>query len=329
MRPKVSILVPVYGVEKFIERCAISLFEQTFDSIEYVFVSDCTRDNSIEVLNSVINRYPKRNNSIKIINHEVNKGLAAARNTGVDNASGDYILHVDSDDYIELDMVEKMYLKAIEDNADIVVCDMILEWENDKKIVNQNFENKIDLLKHMLQADTIVGLVNKLFLRSLYNDNCIRSIEGINLGEDFITTPRLVYYSNVISKVDSPLYHYIQFNANSYTKNITERSIDNIIFVLDYLEDFFRNKNALDVVGYSIAKGRYRKKIELFMHSDKGYWEKIENQLKITNKDFNILPNFNYKCIGYLSNHKSYFLLSLYIGIYSSMFNLYQVLRKR
>lgn len=329
MSHKVTILVPIYGVEKFIERCAVSLFEQTFESIEYIFVNDCTKDNSIEVLNSVISRYPYRSDSVKVINHTINRGLAAARNTGVENANGDYILHIDSDDYIDFNMVEKMYSKALEDSADIVVCDMILEWENDKRIVKQNFESKVDLLQQMLQADTIVGLVNKLFRRSLYIDNNVMSIEGINLGEDYVTSPRLVYYSNVISKVNIPLYHYIQFNSNSYTKNITEKSIDNIIFVLNYLENFFRDKKALDVVGYSIAKGRYRKKIELLLYSDKVYWEKIENQLKIIDNDYNLLPSLNYKCIAYLSNHKLYYLLSFYTRIYSSMFNLYQVLRKR
>lgn len=89
------------------------MFEQTFEDIEYIFVNDCTPDNSIEVLSNVIKRYPNRQPQIRIINHEKNRGLASARNTGIDNANGDFVLHIDSDDYIEPNMVELLYSKAI------------------------------------------------------------------------------------------------------------------------------------------------------------------------------------------------------------------------
>lgn len=104
---KVSILVPIYGVEQYIERCAKSLFEQTYSEIEYVFVNDCTKDDSIGVLNRVLEKFPQRKLQVRIINHEKNKGLGAARRTAILNANGDYILHVDSDDYIA-----KMLLKS-------------------------------------------------------------------------------------------------------------------------------------------------------------------------------------------------------------------------
>ena len=97
----VSILVPIYGVEKYIRRCAISLFEQTYLNIEYIFVNDCTNDDSIIILENVINQYPNRQSQIKIIQHETNKGLGEARNTAVAAANGDYLFHVDSDDYID------------------------------------------------------------------------------------------------------------------------------------------------------------------------------------------------------------------------------------
>ena len=96
---KVSICVPVYGVEKYIERCAISIFEQTYTNLECIFVNDCTKDNSIKILYNVIERYPQRREKIRIIQHDCNRGLAAARNTALEAASGDYILHVDSDNY--------------------------------------------------------------------------------------------------------------------------------------------------------------------------------------------------------------------------------------
>ena len=116
----ISIIVPIYKVENYIERCVRSLLEQTYIGIEYIFVDDCSPDSSISILKKVIKEYPTRIDQIKIISHEKNMGLPAARNTGLKMAIGDYIFHCDSDDYVEKDMIEKMYQTAKEKDADIV-----------------------------------------------------------------------------------------------------------------------------------------------------------------------------------------------------------------
>ena len=102
---KVSILVPVYGVEKYIKRCARSLFEQTYDNIEYIFVDDCTQDRSIDILEEVLKEYPNRKNQVKILHHAKNRGLSASRNTALDASTGDYLMHVDADDYLHVDAI--------------------------------------------------------------------------------------------------------------------------------------------------------------------------------------------------------------------------------
>lgn len=107
---KVTICVPVYGVEKYIEKCAISLFEQTYPSIEYVFVNDNTPDKSIEILESVVERYPNRKPYVRIISHEKNRGLAAARNTAVDTVTTEFLMHVDSDDWVDKNLVNELVL---------------------------------------------------------------------------------------------------------------------------------------------------------------------------------------------------------------------------
>ena len=119
--PKVSIIVPVYGVEKYIERCACSLFEQTLDDLEFIFVDDSSPDDSIEKLQTLILKYPNRIPQVRIIRHDVNRGLPAARQTGIRVASGDYIIHCDSDDWIDLDLCETLYLKASENSSDVVI----------------------------------------------------------------------------------------------------------------------------------------------------------------------------------------------------------------
>ena len=131
---KVSVCIPVYGVEKYIERCARSLFEQTMkDDIEFIFVDDCTPDKSIEVLQKVLEEYPNRKDQVKIIHHEVNKGLTGARNTALKYVSGDYIIHCDSDDWVDKDLYATMYKKAAKENADVVCCGIILENNKQQK----------------------------------------------------------------------------------------------------------------------------------------------------------------------------------------------------
>ena len=130
---KVSILVPVYGVERYIENCAVTLFEQTYENIEYVFVNDSTKDRSMEMLHDVMERYPLRRDNVHIITHEVNRGLGAARKTALLNATGDFVMHVDSDDSLSLDAVEMLVDKAIQTGADIVDCGY--EKTNNGKVV--------------------------------------------------------------------------------------------------------------------------------------------------------------------------------------------------
>ena len=113
--PAVSVIIPVYGVEKYIERCARSLFEQTMEDLEYIFVDDCTPDASMDILARVMDDYPARRCQVKVLHNEVNRGLAYTRRRGVEASTGDYIIHCDSDDYVEKDIYEKLYAKATEE----------------------------------------------------------------------------------------------------------------------------------------------------------------------------------------------------------------------
>ena len=324
--PKVSILVPVYNVEKYIERCAISLFEQTFDDIEYVFVNDCTPDNSIEILQTILERYPNRASHIKIIHHEINKGLAGARNTAVKNAAGDYILHVDSDDYIELNAIEELYKTAINDNADIVVFDFFLEWGSTKKLVVQNWdEDKFIFINKILSVDAMPSVWNKFFKRSLYYENNIQVQEGINFGEDFVTTPKLIYHSKKISKVSNPFYHYIQTNTSSYTKSFNKKSIDNIICSLENLTKFFKSKTDYNKFQESLLISKLRKKIEFVFNSDVDYWDELFFVFPEVNElnDLNFLT-IRERIIYFFITNNSKFGLKIYKKFYNIAFQILQ-----
>ena len=115
---KISILTPIYGVEKYIEQCARSLFEQSYASIEYIFVDDCTHDKSIGILQSLLKEYPGRAQQVRIIHHDRNRGVGAARQTALMAATGDYLLFADSDDMLPEDAVEKLARKAVSIHAD-------------------------------------------------------------------------------------------------------------------------------------------------------------------------------------------------------------------
>lgn len=218
---KVSILVPIYGVEKYIERCAISLFEQTYENIEYIFVNDCTKDNSISILKNVIERYPTRKSQVRIIEHEHNKGLGGARNTAVANAVGDFLMHVDSDDYIDVTCVEKCVKAQEETSADIVSFASYIDWGHGN--IKQGYDYKDigkrewDLLA--IGRCTQTNVWGHLIKRSLYKDNDIYVIEGVDFGEDLQVFPRLVFYARSIAVLHEYLYYYYKGNELSYTNN--------------------------------------------------------------------------------------------------------------
>ena len=167
---KVSVIIPIYGVEDYIERCARTLFGQTMRSgIEYIFVDDCTPDRSVEIIQETLKEYPERAEQVTILTHSVNKGLAATRKTGVRAARGEYIIHCDSDDWVEPEMYQLMYEEANRTHADMVVCAYINEYETGSEPVKQEFNANttnqlIDLIEWRLH--TMVWL--RMFRRSFY-----------------------------------------------------------------------------------------------------------------------------------------------------------------
>jgi len=248
MMPKVSILIPVYNVSGYIERCAISVFEQTLKDVEYIFVDDASPDDSIDKLKKIIEQYPEKKNSTKIIRHERNEGLAAARNTALHESTGEYIAVVDSDDYIEPDMLSQMYETAIAQQADIVVSDMIMEYPGKTFILPDKVpDNQDDIFKEMLLNESSHSfLPDKLIKSSLYKmPECI-VINGLNYYEDRYVSLRLYYYAKKIVKINNAFYHYNHTNAYAITKNKTEMHFKNAIQFWDSTDEFLKSKGIYD-----------------------------------------------------------------------------------
>lgn len=238
--------MPIYGVEKYIERCARSLFNQTMkDGIEFIFVNDASPDNSILLLNTIVNEFPARKNQIKIITHPINKGLAAARNTGYANSSGQYIICCDSDDWVEPEMYELLFNKAIETNADLVACDYWGDYPNRQIKYNQTPDcDTNEYRQQIISGKVHNSLWNKLICKKAYEQLDFRFSEGINLWEDVSVLCRLIHYINKIAMIKKPLYHYSQTMSNSYTKLISPISVANIESAAKIVCDFYRNLSA-------------------------------------------------------------------------------------
>lgn len=255
---KITIAVPVYGVEQYIERCAISLLEQTYSNIEYIFVNDCTLDSSITILNSVVERYPNRKKQVKIVTHEQNRGLAAARNTALECCTSDYIMHVDSDDYIDIRTVELLVDKLKEDDYDIISYNFkVLMKSGDEIWKHPECSDPKEMTLSILKRNVPVCACGRLIKTALYKENGIKAIEKVNMSEDYSVTPFLFYYAKKIATISTPLYFYDLRNESSYIHSMSIDKVNQEWKAVEHVESFFGVKGEDFVSSINYAKLLY------------------------------------------------------------------------
>lgn len=210
---KISVIVPVYNVEKYVRKCLNSIFEQTFGDYEVIIVNDGSTDSSMTIVNQVVNE--KKN--VSIIN-KLNEGLPQARRTGVANASGEYIVFVDSDDWIEPGMLEIMYEKMKQSNADIVCCGVILEDNKGKTIYVQGSAKEQsgtckDALYGVHSRTTVYPYMwNKMFKKKIIKEHYFPA--GHFVGEDYCTLIPILENIDKFVMLSDVLYHYVQHGEN-------------------------------------------------------------------------------------------------------------------
>ncbi len=208
----VSVIVPIYGVEEYIGKSAESLLSQTYPSLECIFVNDGTRDHSMERLSEVVKRYPERN--VKIINKE-NEGLPKARETGLKVATGEYIMHLDSDDWMEPDAVERMVEEAVRTGADLVYCDFWKEYSNRSKLDREraySVENKQEWMRRLYNYTAYGYIWTKLVRRELYKNIFV---PRFGMHEDIVYSTQLIFRARKIAQLGVPLIHYRRDNPSS------------------------------------------------------------------------------------------------------------------
>lgn len=311
--PLVSILVPVYGVESFIEKCARSLFEQTFENIEYIFVDDSTPDGSIGVLNEILKEYPHRQHQTRIIHHEKNTGIAGVRNTLLDNAQGDYLIFVDSDDWVEVNMVEELYNYASKNDLDILGCDYYLNFlDKPEEYHHENYsKDKIENLRRIISVEIKTFLVKLFVKRSLYESNAIRATLGINVTEDYILYVKLFFYASTIDFLPVAFYHYIQYNPSCYS-TLTAQNIEDRIQSVQVVEKFCIQQGIINQVQEEINGRKFIIKTRFILddnYRDYHRWATTFPESNYAWRQFNFRTD--YKIIYWLAEHHAFILVNV------------------
>lgn len=233
--PLISIIIPVYNAELYIRKCLDSILAQTHTCWEAILVNDGSPDNC----GDICDEYAAKDNRFKAI-HQANGGVSVARQTGLDNAKGEYIIHCDPDDWVEPNMLEEMQRCATANNADMVICDFIEEHKGYSIRHSQNIEIKTNskYIRDKLLKDELFGVLwNKLIKK-----NCIKNIKftptDISYSEDELFIIRALNQEMAITYLDKPLYHYNRIYRSSITNNVNDRLIRSKIIVIGEYEKF-------------------------------------------------------------------------------------------
>lgn len=309
--PLISVIIPVYNSEKYLKRCLESVIKQSYRNLEIIIVNDGSEDHSLHI----IEEFQKIDSRVKLINKK-NGGLSSARNRGIKECLGEFILHVDSDDWIEQDMCKKLLEVLLMNNAQIAVCDVFFETDKKTYIRQEPYsytENFDSFFRKYLFHAGLNSVWNKLLSSSLYKDNNLLHYEDISLGEDSSTLLRLIAKSDKIVHINKPFYHYNMRSlgmSRGIKKNVMQY-YEGILYVekfymenslSTYLFPFVRFKVAYsELVNCSLKKAYilgysdYKKLAKLFIGDIKNIKRKDEyKQYKLKYKIFIAFYEFYY-----------------------------------
>ena len=313
--PKVSVIVPFYNVENYIEKCLETLVNQTLKDIEIILVNDGSKDRSIDIVNKFLKQYPEK---IVYLEKE-NGGLSDARNFGIPHAKGEYIAFLDSDDYVEKDMYENMYELAKKEDSDMVECDFYWEYPDKlKKDEGTIYHGK----KEMIEKVRVVAW-NKLIKKEILEKSDVKFPKGLRY-EDVEFTYKLVPYIEKVSFLKKPCVHYVQ-REGSISNKQNERNKE-IFDVLDNVINYYKENEIYDT---------YKDELE-YVYVRYAFCSSLLRIVKIKDEDIqqklldltwdNVNNKFpNWKNNSILKNNKS--LKNLYLRTINKFtFNMYTTL---
>ena len=303
----ISIIIPVYNTEQYLERCIKSIVNQTYKNIEIILVNDGSFDNSP----FICKEWANKDTRIKIINKE-NGGLASARNAGLNMCSGDYIAFVDSDDYVENNYIEMMLNEALLNNADVVETSLIIEEDNKKKFyeIRNGTVNKDTLVTHLLQNDYKVfsNVYNKIYKKEILHS--IRFDEELLYGEDTLFTFLVIVNSNKYVQLNKALYHYVKRNNSLISGDFKEYKMLSLlcaIKITDICKKDYPNYYDLSILHQSLKAYYLLRELLLTPNWRKQYinqYQTLINNTKLTSyKDYKKVFGIKKAFIWYLVNN--------------------------
>lgn len=309
---KVSVIVPVYNVEQYLEKCLDSIVGQTLKDIEVIVVNDGTKDHSQEI----IDRYAEKYTNIISLKKD-NGGLSDARNFGMKYARGEYISFVDSDDYIEPDMMEKMYEKAVRDNLDIVVCDTDIVHENYSYVFRSHLHFTEDNVRAYIFASTMACI--RLVKREVMEKFSFQ--KGI-FYEDLNLTPVYVTATRKIGFLEKPFYHYIQRPSSIMNQvQFNEKLLDIFTVLRNVKKEYVKSgifEEFKDEIEYLYLIHLLRSATLRFLQYDntEPYLRQINNEMKKEFPNWKRNPylhksNVKFKAVCYLAYHRCYGVLKV------------------
>lgn len=348
MNPQISVIVPIYNVEKYLSKCIDSIINQTLTNIEIILVNDGSTDNS----GKIIDEYAKKDSRIKVI-HKKNGGQGSARNAGLDIAKGEYIGFVDSDDWIDSNMYESLYNAAISNNSDIVVCNRKVFDENgnikgivtvEEKIIKNIKNNIADYIVNDLLYKHTVSACNKIYKRQILQDNNIY-FKGVNEvgSEDALFNYQVLFYTDIITSINRTYHNQLARygsttreykvgamartaklieNIYLYSQNIGKSNISNEVAPIFLI--FFQQWNYNLIKTYD-NKNLFNSMVIEQIEAEKNEYFKRAEKAFISNKNVQIyIDKMGYSKKGKLFI-KLYMILSL-LGLYKTAIKLRLIL---
>lgn len=305
--PKVSIIIPVYNAEKYLQRCIKSLLSQTLTDFEAILINDGSKDNS----GKICNEYAEKDKRFKTI-HKKNGGVASARQCGLEHATGEYTIHVDPDDWIEKNMLEDMYNYAKANNADIVITDFITETIKGTKYNRQCPQSlaQKDVLKDLLMVRLHGSCWNKMLRSKIYKYHNIGFIHGINMCEDVLFWYQILQSQALtITYINKAWYHYDKTtNENSISNKINASTIRSLCAYINQIENLIIEPTVQKEKGYAILYTLF------YLLKNGFYYDKSPFFFQKYQQSIEILPTSKIvKCFFYLSSKCRYILYMLYI----------------
>ena len=241
LQPTVSVIIPMYNVSEYVDDCFSNLASQVLTNYEVILIDDKSVDDTIEKVLLAIECFERKDVEFTLITQEINMGVACARNIGLERASGEYVYFYDADDRLEPDTLSALYSEAKQQDADIVGCEWFISFaQNERHIKQRDVQRGVDLFRGFASGIIRWNLWLFMVRRSLYEQNGIRFLPGMNMGEDMMVMMKLALISNRVSIVHKPLYHYSQTNTGAQTKNWSKEKRDQVTANVKEVEAFCR-----------------------------------------------------------------------------------------